>query len=246
MFPDNHMSRADVAAYLAGAVTDPELRRAIEEARENDPLVQYWFDQLDPDHDDETVPDVFLHQAARLMETDFCLEQINANELEGSVESSRSHLVPLRPWLERLGHSAATAVAWTEYLVRALIERGRMSLQVGAVPSLGPVRGEIVDDQRQRAVKEALNALWSQPVPLVAAGGVTWEVTRTQDGTGELRVRAAEGTIDVPPRIQFRSGERIVAEIVGSLQDGAGVVRVTDDVLNDVLRQGVTDLCLIA
>ena len=43
-----------VLAYVAGAVTRPELREAIEAARDTDPEVRYWFDLYDPDAVDET------------------------------------------------------------------------------------------------------------------------------------------------------------------------------------------------
>jgi hypothetical protein len=49
------ITKADVIAYEAGLVTDPDLRRAIEEARDTDRRVRHWFDLLDPDHEDAEV-----------------------------------------------------------------------------------------------------------------------------------------------------------------------------------------------
>src|SRR5262245_45119195 len=63
-----------VLAFIAGAVTDPQLRHAIEEARLRDPEVQYWFDLYDPDGEEEDmldpdaeVPETFRSQAAEVL-----------------------------------------------------------------------------------------------------------------------------------------------------------------------------------
>jgi hypothetical protein len=61
------ITQADVLAYVAGAITNPKLRQAVEAARDTDPLVQYWFDLYDPDSDDEEVPEVFKRQATEIL-----------------------------------------------------------------------------------------------------------------------------------------------------------------------------------
>src|SRR5262249_34978634 len=49
------ITEEDVLAYIAGAVTHPGLRAAIEHARDTDPQVQYWFFQYDPGAADDLV-----------------------------------------------------------------------------------------------------------------------------------------------------------------------------------------------
>ena len=62
-----HITEEHVLAYVAGAVTNPKLRTAIEEARDTNPEVQYWFDLLDPESEDDDVPDIFKQQAAEVL-----------------------------------------------------------------------------------------------------------------------------------------------------------------------------------
>lgn len=47
------ITQEDVLAYVAGAVTHPGLRAAIEKARDLDPQVQYWFDLYSLDEEDQ-------------------------------------------------------------------------------------------------------------------------------------------------------------------------------------------------
>ncbi len=59
------ITQDDVIEYKMGRVTNPQLRQAIEHAREFDPLVRHWF-SLTKDEDREPLPALFREIGAEL------------------------------------------------------------------------------------------------------------------------------------------------------------------------------------